>query len=449
MKVSRYFTENIKSPTEGIRFTSRRSRMVNPDGTVVFEASNVMVPEGWSQVATDIMAQKYFRKAGIPKKIKPVQEEGIPEWLRRHEPDEEALSLLPEDERTEGETDARQVFHRLAGTWAYWGFKHGYFDTEEDARSFYDEMVYMLCRQIAAPNSPQWFNTGLHWAYGVNAPSQGHFYVDPDTEELMSSTSSYERPQPHACFILSIADTLVNEGGIMDLWTREARIFKYGSGSGTNFSNLRGKGEPLSGGGLSSGLMSFLKIGDRAAGAIKSGGTTRRAAKMCILDADHPDIEEFVDWKVREEEKVASMAAGSRQCNIHLNKILQAARGQDGKPDVNPAENRVLAKALGEAKRSGIPETYIFRILQLAKQGITEIVFPTFDTNWESEAYNTVSGQNSNNSVRVTAEFMQKVEANENWELKYRVNGETVKTVKARDLFGKISTAAWACADPG
>ncbi|NOY23425.1 MAG: vitamin B12-dependent ribonucleotide reductase [Acidobacteria bacterium] len=449
MKVSRYFTEKLKNPTDGVPFSSRSSRMVNPDGTLVFEASDVIIPEDWSQVAADIMAQKYFRRAGIPKKRKPVEEKGIPDWLRRQEPDEEALNALPEDQQTEGETDARQVFHRLAGTWTYWGYKYGYFDSEKDARAFYDELIYMLCRQIAAPNSPQWFNSGLYWAYGVNGPSQGHFYVDPDTETLQRSTSSYERPQPHACFILSVADTLVNEGGIMDLWTREARIFKYGSGSGTNFSSLRGKGEPLSGGGLSSGLMSFLKIGDRAAGAIKSGGTTRRAAKMCILDADHPDIEEFVEWKVKEEEKVASMAAGSRQCNIHLNKILQAARGKDGEPDINPAGNPTLAKALGEAKQSGIPETYIFRILQLAKQGVTEIEFPTFDTNWESEAYNTVSGQNSNNSVRVTAEFMKKVEANDDWELKYRVNGETVRTVKAGKLFGKISTAAWACADPG
>ncbi len=449
MKVSRYFTENLTNPTDGIRFSGRSSRMVNPDGTLVFEASDIMVPESWSQVAADIMAQKYFRKAGIPKKRKPVQEKGIPDWLQRHEPDEEALRALPEDEQSEGETDSRQVFHRLAGTWTYWGYKYGYFDSEEDARAFYDELIYMLCHQMAAPNSPQWFNTGLHWAYGINGPSQGHFYVDPETETLERSTSSYERPQPHACFILSIADTLVNEGGIMDLWTREARIFKYGSGSGTNFSNLRGKGEPLSGGGLSSGLMSFLKIGDRAAGAIKSGGTTRRAAKMCILNADHPDIEEFVEWKVKEEEKVASMAAGSRQCNIYLNKILRAAQGKDGKPNVVPSENQKLAEALGEAKRSGIPETYIFRILQLAKQGVTEIEFPTFDTNWESEAYNTVSGQNSNNSVRVTAEFMRKVEVNDDWELKYRVNGETVKTIKAGELFGKISTAAWACADPG
>lgn len=449
MKVSRYFTEKLTSPTDGIRFSTRNSRMANPDGTLVFEASDVMIPEGWSQVAADIMVQKYFRKAGIPKKRKPVPEKGIPDWLRRCEPDHEALDAIPEDDRTEGETDAKQVFHRLAGAWTYWGYKYGYFDTEKDARAFYDELIFMLCRQIAAPNSPQWFNTGLHWAYGVNGPSQGHFYVDPDTETLQKSTSSYERPQPHACFILSIADTLVNEGGIMDLWTREARIFKYGSGSGTNFSNLRGKGEPLSGGGLSSGLMSFLKIGDRAAGAIKSGGTTRRAAKMCILNADHPDIEEFVEWKVKEEEKVASMAAGSRQCGIHLNNILQAARNQNGKLDVNPVENQNLAKALIEGKRSGIPETYIFRILQLAKQGVTEIEFPTFDTNWESEAYNTVSGQNSNNSVRVTAEFMQKVMANDDWELKYRVNDGTAKTVKAGELFGKISTAAWACADPG
>ena len=192
----------------------------------------------------------------------------------------------------------KQVFDRLAGTWTYWGWKGGYFDSEADAQAFFDEHRYMLAMQMCAPNSPQWFNTGLHWAYGIDGPSQGHYYVDFKTGKLTKSKTSYEHPQPHACFIQSINDDLVNEGGIMDLWVREARLFKYGSGTGTNFSRLRGEGERLAGGGKSSGLMSFLKIGDRAAGAIKSGGTTRRAAKMVIVDTDHPDIEQFIDWKV-------------------------------------------------------------------------------------------------------------------------------------------------------
>jgi ribonucleoside-diphosphate reductase alpha chain len=294
----------------GIPFTKRTSRIVNPDGSVVFEARDIDMPLQFSQVATDIMAQKYFRKAGVPDATVAVDEEGVPGWLQRRVPAPGAT--------LGGETDARQTFHRLAGTWTYWGWKHGYFDTEEDARAFYDELCSMMASQQAAPNSPQWFNTGLHWAYGITGPAQGHHYVDPKTNALMRSTNAYERPQPHACFIQSVADDLVNEGGIMDLWTREARIFKYGSGTGSNFSNIRGEDESLSGGGKSSGLMSFLKIGDRAAGAIKSGGTTRRAAKMVIVDADHPDVEQFIDWKAKEEQKVAAMVTGSRVTRTEL-----------------------------------------------------------------------------------------------------------------------------------
>src|SRR6516162_903737 len=263
MRIERKFTEAGKSPYDAIPFREGTSEIRNPDGSVVFSLERFQVPAHWSQVAADILAQKYFRKAGVPVKAKKVEENSVPSWLWRSVPDEEALADLPKAERFGSETDARQVF---------------------------DELRYMLAAQMGAPNSPQWFNTGLHWAYGIDGPSQGHYYVDFATGEVKASTSAYEHPQPHACFIQSIEDDLVNEGGIMDLWVREARIFKYGSGTGTNFSAIRGEGEPLSGGGKSSGLMSFLKIGDRAAGAIKSGGTTRRAAKMVVLDLDHPDI---------------------------------------------------------------------------------------------------------------------------------------------------------------
>lgn len=260
----------------------------------------------------------------IPAYSKKVEEEGIPTWLQRSEPDNERLKELPKAERFIGETSAQQVFDRLAGTWTYWGFKNNYFNSEEDAHAFFDEMRYMLAMQMGAPNSPQWFNTGLHWAYGIDGHSQGHYYVDPITKKLVKSKSAYEHPQPHACFIQSVNDDLVNEGGIMDLWVREARLFKYGSGTGSNFSNIRGEGESLSGGGKSSGLMSFLSVGDRAAGAIKSGGTTRRAAKMVIVNVDHPDIEQFINWKVREEQKVAALVAGSKATHAALNKVVAA-----------------------------------------------------------------------------------------------------------------------------
>src|SRR5208282_5317445 len=324
MRIERRFTTAGQDPYQGIAFKSAISEIRNPDGSRVFYLPDIDVPADWSQVACDILAQKYFRKAGVPAKLKAVEEKDVPSWLWRKVPDAKALEKLPAAERAESERSAKQVFHRLAGTWTYWGWKGGYFDAESDARAYYDETCFMLCRQMASPNSPQWFNTGLHWAYGIDGPAQGHYYVNFETGVLKASDSAYEHPQPHACFIQSVADDLVNEGGIMNLWVREARIFKYGSGTGSNFSKLRGDGERLSGGGRSSGLMSFLKIGDRAAGAIKSGGTTRRAAKMVTVDLDHPDIEEYINWKVIEEQKVAALVAGSRLCNRYLNEIIRA-----------------------------------------------------------------------------------------------------------------------------
>ncbi|MCH8904583.1 MAG: vitamin B12-dependent ribonucleotide reductase, partial [Bacteroidetes bacterium] len=355
LKFSRYFTKDNINPEDQFQYEIRKSIIKNPEGDAVFEMDNVEVPTNWSQVATDIIAQKYFRKAGVP------QEDG---------------SLGTEN-------SIKQVAHRLANCWRSWGKKYHYFATAKDADIFYDELIYSITGQLAVPNSPQWFNTGLHETYGITGKPQGHYYVDPETKKLTQSTSAYERPQPHACFILSVDDDLVNAGGIMDLWVREARIFKYGSGVGTNFSSIRGEDEILSGGGKSSGLMSFLKIGDRAAGAIKSGGTTRRAAKMVCLDLDHPEIVEFINWKVGEEKKVA-----------------------------------VLIKA-------GYPSDY------------------------EGEAYKTVAGQNSNNSIRIPNSFFEALEKNEDWELTARTTGEIMKKVRAKDLWDQIAYAAWACADPG
>ena len=451
MHIERRFTETGKSPYAAIAFRDATSEIRNPDGSVVFRLESFGVPQAWSQVAADVLAQKYFRKAGVAKCLKKVKEKGVPEFLWRSEPDQKALAKLPGDQRYGSETSAKDVFDRLAGAWAYWGWKGGYFSTEEDASAYFDEMRYMLARQMAAPNSPQWFNTGLHWAYGIDGPSQGHFYVDHVTGKLVKSKSSYEHPQPHACFIQSVSDDLVNEGGIMDLWTREARLFKYGSGTGTNFSLLRAENESLGGGGKSSGLMSFLKIGDRAAGAIKSGGTTRRAAKMVICDMDHPDIEAFINWKVKEEQKVASLVAGSKLHEEKLNALFAAIRAWDGAEGdaFDPKANPGLKAAIKDARKASIPENYVKRVLQYASQGFSSIEFPTYDTDWDSEAYVTVSGQNSNNSVRVTDAFLKAVEDDADWELIRRTDGEIAKTVKARDLWEQIGHAAWACADPG
>ena len=443
MKIKRQFTTAGKCAYQEINFTSTSSEIKNPDGSIVFQLDNVEVPTNWSQVASDVIAQKYFRKAGVPTKTEKVKEKDVPEFLWR--------SIPASDSSFTGETSSKQVFDRLAGAWSYWGWKGGYFTDEKDAQTYFDEMRYMLATQMAAPNSPQWFNTGLHWAYGIDGPSQGHHYVDFKTGKLVKSKSAYEHPQPHACFIQSVSDDLVNEGGIMDLWVREARLFKYGSGTGTNFSSLRGDGEPLSGGGKSSGLMGFLKIGDRSAGAIKSGGTTRRAAKMVICDADHPDIEEFINWKVKEEQKVASIVAGSKIHEAKLNGIFEAIKKWDGELQdaVNSTKNSALKDAVREAKKSLIPETYIKRVLDYARQGYTAIEFPTYDTDWDSEAYASVSGQNSNNSIRVTDAFLDAVKNDEDWDLKNRVNGETARTIRARKLWEDVGHAAWACADPG
>ena len=384
MRITRRFTKPGQDVLSSVEYEKRTSRITNPDGSLVFEMNDAEVPRKWSQLATDIMVSKYFRKAGVP------QTDANGAVLR-----DSAGNVVTGPERS-----VKQVVHRLAGCWRHWAEKHGYFDTAEDGQAFYDEIAWMLLHQMAAPNSPQWFNTGLHWAYGITGPSQGHFYCDPKTGELMRARDAYSHPQPHACFIQSVTDDLVNDGGIMDLWTREARLFKYGSGTGTNFSRLRGENEPLSGGGKSSGLMSFLKIGDRAAGAIKSGGTTRRAAKMVCLDLDHPDIEAFVNWKVREELKVAAMAAGIQ---------------------VLPVEQRRLAEQLG---------------LKL-------------DYDFNGEAYATVSGQNSNNSVRIPNRFLRAVEEGGEWKLTWRTNGKVSKKLAARDLWDQIAFAAWRCADPG
>lgn len=460
MKFTRNFTKaEWKTPYDGIRFETRKSEIKNPDGSRVFFLDNVIVPETWSQVATDIIAQKYFRKAGVPVKTKAVSEKGVPKWLQAKEAEEGSTF--------KGETDSREVFSRLAGCWTYWGWKYNYFNTEEDAKVFYDEMCYMLATQMSAPNSPQWFNTGLHWAYGINGPAQGHYYVDGKTGELRKSEDAYTHPQPHACFIQGVNDDLVNEGGIMDLWVREARLFKYGSGTGSNFSDLRGSEEPLSGGGRSSGLMSFLKIGDRAAGAIKSGGTTRRAAKMVTLDLDHPDIEEYINWKVKEEQKVAALVAGSKTTEKHLRKIIALCHtpinleGQilNGATSRDPLKNKDLAKAIRKARIENVPANYIERVIQLASQGVKDIEFEVYDTDWNSEAYATVAGQNSNNSVRVPNSFMQAVKTDGDFNLYWRTEKKKAekegrapkpsKTLKAAELWDQIAYAAWASADPG
>ena len=393
MKISRKFTTAGSDPFASVKWVNRSSKISNPDGSVVFQMDDAEVPETWSQLATDIMVSKYFRKAGVP-------QDGGPRGLATPGYDRAAS---PAAAPTGPEKSAKQVIHRLAGCWRHWGETHDYFDSAADAQAFYDELVYMMVHQMCAPNSPQWFNTGLNWAYGISGPAQGHWIVDPKTGEPGLADDAYSHPQPHACFIQSVDDDLVNEGGIMDLWVREARLFKYGSGTGTNFSRLRGEGEKLSGGGKSSGLMSWLRIGDRAASAIKSGGTTRRAAKMVCLDMDHPDIGEFVNWKVREEIKVAALVEGHKLLRKH-------------NPDIAKASDELNLK---------------------------------LDYDFNGEAYFTVSGQNSNNSVRIPDSFFDALSADADWQTTWRITGKPARTFKARTLWDQIGFAAWRCADPG
>ncbi|MCC6348823.1 MAG: vitamin B12-dependent ribonucleotide reductase [Candidatus Eisenbacteria bacterium] len=349
LHVPRRFSVPGVHPFDAVKWDRRRTVITNPDGSVVFQADDVEVPAEWSQLATDIVVSKYFRRAGVP---------GHPGR----------------------ETSVRQVVNRLVRTIRASGEQQGgYFAGPEDAEAFEAELAYMLVHQIGAFNSPVWFNCGLFHEYGISG-SGGSFAVDLAADTVRMTTDSYSRPQVSACFIQSCDDDLMS---IFELVKNEARVFKYGSGTGTNFSKLRGRMEKLSGGGTSSGLMSFLEVLDRGAGATKSGGTTRRAAKMVVLDVDHPEITEFVRWKMREEKKVAALIS------------------------------------------AGYPSDF------------------------NGEAYATVSGQNSNNSVRVPDTFMRAVETGGDWQTTFRTTGQVHETMPARRLWDDIATAAWSCADPG
>ena len=461
MVIERRFTTAGDNPFDVFDWIEMDVEIRNPDGSMAESIEGVKLPSGFEGVAGKVCAQKYLRKAGVPKHLRKVPEEGVPSWLQRSAPDHERLQTVEAEQRMGGETDGRDLFRRLAGTWTYWGWKYGYFASEADARAYFDEMCYLIASQRSAPNSPQWFNTGLHWAYGIEGPAQGHSFIDPASGELEYSTNAYEHPQPHACFIQSVSDSLVGGSeSIMGLWNREALLFKYGSGTGSNFSRIRGAGEPLSGGGSSSGLLSFLKIGDRAAGAIKSGGTTRRAAKMVTLDLDHPDIEEYIDWKSSEEEKVSALVIGSNILQKHANVLMDAIwkyADDEGRFDQNTnlGLRRAMVRAIGEH----VPQPHIQRILDLAKQGWKGVDFEVLDTNWQGEAYLTVSGQNSNNSVRVPNRFMESVKEGGDWNLYWRTeldsseaegrDPEPCKTLDAGELWDKVAYTAWACADPG
>jgi ribonucleotide reductase alpha subunit len=426
MRIARKFTKAGRSPYESIVFETRSSESRDKNGNITYSCNTVVVPSTWSQIATDILAQKYFRRRGV-----------------NHEHDN-ALNKSGVSSHWaadvahygDAETDVRQTIHRIVGCWTDWGMTYGYFSGDRDALAFYDEMSYMMATQRFAPNSPQWFNTGLFWAYGIDSAAQGHFYVDPHSNELEESESAYQRVQAHACYIQKVTDDLVGQGGIFDLFTREARLFKYGSGSGANYSSLRGEGEPLSGGGRSSGLLSFLKVGDQGAGSVKSGGTTRRAARMVVLNADHPDVEQFIDWKVNEERKVVALAVGSLQMKNFWKDIREAS----------PEKKKSVVT---KYRKLGVSLPFISQCLARLEQGDSADDIETYDLSWEGEGYGTVSGMNANNIVRVTDEFMRAVEKDGSWATKFRTNGEVAKTLPAKELMNRINRASFLCGDPG
>jgi ribonucleoside-diphosphate reductase alpha chain len=341
--------QSAQEVLDSVEWTRRPAKISGADGEVVFKMDDAEVPADWSQLATDVAVSKYFRKAGLPTK-------------------------------SGAEESVRQLVRRVARTMRRAGEDlGGYFATPADAESFEAELTFLLVHQIGAFNSPVWFNCGLFHEYSING-SGGNYAVDLATGKAYQTTDAYTRPQVSACFIQSCNDDL---DSIFSLVHDEARVFKYGSGSGTNFSKLRGKMERLSGGGTSSGLMSFLEVLDRAAGATKSGGITRRAAKMVVLDVDHPEIRDFIQWKAREEKKVAALIAGG------------------------------------------------------------------YSSDFNGEAYRTVSGQNANNSVRVSDRFLEAVMKDQVWETTTRTTGEVVEKLSARELWREMAEAGWKCADPG
>lgn len=447
MHIKRFYTHAKNNWThdsiyDDMKFKLADAVIRSSNGEIIQKIDNVEVPEAWSQTACDIYATKYIRRAGVPNKTQHVDETDVPVWLQKS---------IPADGAVFGrETSIKQTVNRLVGCWTYHGWLNGYFQSETDAQAFYDEIRYMILNQICAPNSPQWFNTGLHWAYGIEGRSGNQYYYDIQLKQIVKSVNAYEHPQVHACFILKVLDDLVNKNGIMDTAITEASIFKYGSGVGANFSNIRGANEKLSGGGQSSGLLSFLDVINKSAGAIKSGGTTRRAAKMVILDDDHPDLVEFIMWKVKEEAKVLSLVVGSEKIDRHIKNVVHACMQYSGdeadKYDANT--NLALKIAIADAEQNGVPSSYCNHIVHAMESGIP-INWEVFNLDWNGAAYRAVSGQNSNNSIFISDKFMNAVENDADWNLIARTDGSIIKTLKARKLWDLICYSAWACADPG
>lgn len=448
MRIARQITQENTSPYAGIRWKTVDIEICHADAAERVCLTDIEVPAHWSQQAAQTFARYYIRRAGVPAALIPVREENVPPFLWRKVSDTAALAALKPEQRYTHEASARQVFDRLAGMWTYWGFKAGYFDTQADAQAFHDEMCALLARQVVAPNSPQWFNAGLHWAYGMQGPAQGHFHADIETGRLKRSTNAYEHPQLHACFLHSVKDELVNDGGIMHLFEREMRVFKYGSGAGANMSAIRGAGEPLSGGGTSMGLMRFLSVGDKAAGAVQAGGLPRRAGKMVVIDIDHPDVMPFVRWKTEEQYKAAALITGARVMRKHLTAVMSATSHGDGEARFSPAENKPLAQAITRARRAMIPERAIERVIAYARQGFTDMHIPLYSAADGTDLFFTVAAHHTRQAVRLTDRFMEAVEHAEPFTTRNRTNAAIAGKEQAKAMMEEIAHAVWATGEP-
>lgn len=448
MRVSRQITDAQSDPYAGLRWKKVDVEVCHADAAQRVCLTDIEVPAHWSYAAAETFARYYIRRTGVPKALVSVREEGVPSWLWRSVPDTAALHALPEGERYRHERSAREVFGRLAGMWTYWGFKAGYFDTEDDAHAFHDEMCALLARQVVAPNSPQWFNAGLHWAYGMTGPAQGHFHVDLETGRLRRSLNAYERPQLHACFLHGVKDDLLNEGGIMHLFEREARAFKYGSGAGTNMSAIRGAGEGLSSGASALGLMRFLNVGDKAAGSIHAGGLPRRAGKMVVVDIDHPDVMHFIRWKGEEQYKAAALITGARVMKKHLTGVMAAISQMEGEQRYNPAQNGALKQAMARARRAMIPQAAIERVIAYARQGFTEMHIPVYSATQDSEVFFTVAAHQTRQAVRIDDRFMEAVAHDEQFAFRKRTDGGVADKASAQSILEDLAHAVWATGEP-
>ena len=448
MKLARLITDASSDPFAGLSWRKVDVEVCHADPAARVCLTDIEVPAHWSREAAETFVHYYIRRAGVPTRTLRVREEGVPEFLWASVPDTAALQALPEEERTTHEMSARQVFLRLAGMWTYWGFTFGYFDTEGDAKTFHDEIVAMLARQVMAPNSPQWFNSGLHWAYGMKGPAQGHCYGDHESGKLKLSSNAYARPQLHACFLHSVKDELVSEGGIMHLYEREMRVFKYGSGAGANMSAIRGKGEGLSSGASALGLMRFLTIGDKAAGAIHAGGLPRRAGKMVVVDIDHPDVVSFIRWKGEEQYKIAALITGARVMRKYLSGVMAAVHTGSSEARFNPQHNPALAAAVDKARRAMIPSSAIERVIAYAREGYRELHIPMYGSEADSDVFFTVSAHQTRQAVRVTDRFMEAVGNKQRFALRKRMDGHVASHQQASDMFDDLAHAAWATGEP-